>query len=226
MQLFLCDIRILQHLQAHIIEALERADTGGSDGYCLAIVSQQTLDGVATDGNVLRVHRMVADGLALDRSEGASADVQRDFLAFDATGVDVAQDAFGEVKTGCRSRNAAFNLRIDGLIGRLVALLCLAIQIRRNGQLTHHVDDFSERHIPRPFKLDELAGADFAFVRCGNGYLCTLNTNLTRQRNIFLRPRGRSVARNPFLLIANQTQPLTTADLLEHLFVVARHGGL
>ena len=138
------EIGVAFKFQTHIIEALECADTGGSDGYCLAIVCQQALDGVAMDGNVLRVHRVVADGLAFDRSEGASADVQRDFLALDATGVDVAQDTIGEVETGRRSRHAAFNLRIDGLIGRLVALLCLAVQIRRNGQFAHHVDDFSE----------------------------------------------------------------------------------
>ena len=135
---------VVFQLQSHVVEAFEGTYAGGSDGDGLTVVGQQTLDGLTAHGNILRMHGVLADGLALDRTEGARTDMQRNFLPLDTTGIDGLQYSRREMQSGGRCCHAALDFRIDRLIGGLVALLCLAVQVRRNGQFTHGVEDFSE----------------------------------------------------------------------------------
>ena len=56
MQFILRGIRILNHFQAHIIKALKRSNTSGTNGYSTAIVSNKLADGITTNRNILSMH--------------------------------------------------------------------------------------------------------------------------------------------------------------------------
>ena len=210
MQLLLADVRIGQHLQTHVVEALQRPHTGGTHCNSLASVRYQTLYGVPANSNVLRVHGVLANGLALDGTEGACSDVQRQFFALNAVGIDIPQHALREVQSCRRSCHTAFDLRVHRLVGRLVALLCIAIQVRRNRQFAHGVQDVGKRHTGRPLQCYELAGTHLAFAHSADLDLFAFDFNHPGERHLHL----------PLLLVAHQTEPLTGLCLLEHLLVV------
>ena len=63
------------------------------------------------------------------------------------------------MQSGCWCRNRSLYLGIDGLIGCLVALLRLAVEIRRDGQLADCIDDLGPSEAGIPFKLNLLARA-------------------------------------------------------------------
>ena len=108
----------------------------------------ETLDGTAVDGNVLAVHVVSADVLALDGTERACPHVERHLLTLNAPGVDVCED-FGREMQACRRRcHRTFYLGIYRLVGRLVALLRLAVEIWRDRQLACRIDDFRPRERP------------------------------------------------------------------------------
>ena len=60
------------------------------------------------------------------------------------------------------SRHTTLNLGVDGLVSRLVALLSIAVQVGRNRQFTHRVDDVGKRHVAIPRELYQMAGATLA----------------------------------------------------------------
>ena len=211
MQLLLTDVRICQHLQAHIVKALQRTYTGRTHRNGLTLVSQQTLNGTAVYGNILRMHGMLANGLALHGSERAGTHMQRHLLAFYATRIDVLQHTLSEVQSGCRCRHTALNLRVHRLVRRLVTLLRLTIQIWRNRQLTQQIKDFCKAAATGPFELYQMTRAYFALTCSCNGQW----TMFDGQRTLF-----------PLLQVTHQTQPRTAVSLLEHLFVVSRFGRL
>ena len=167
------------------------------------------------DGDVLGVHSVLADGGALDGLEGAGTNVQRHLLAVDAVSVEGLEHARREVQTGCRGGHAALDFRIDGLIGGLVALLRLAVQVWRYGQLAHSVDNLGKGDAARPLEVDEVARALLAVVARAYGDRLAADGDVARQR-----------ARLPLLQVAHQAEPRAVLALLEHLLVVARRSGL
>ena len=116
-------------------------------------MSKQPLDGMAMDGDVLGVHFVAAYVLALDGTERAGTDVQRHLFALNATGIDVLEHALREVQASRWSRHRTLYLRIDRLVGRLVALLGLSVQVGRDGQLADGIDDFGKGESQPPSNL-------------------------------------------------------------------------
>ena len=153
------EVGVAEHLQTHIVEALQGADTRGADGNGLSLVTDQFGDGLTAHTDILGMHLMTLDFLALHGLKRACADVQRQFLTVDAVGINRLKHLRCEMQTGCRCRHTALNLRIDRLVGGLVALLRRTVQIRRNGQFTHGVDDLSETHRGIPREVDAVGGA-------------------------------------------------------------------
>ena len=81
--------------------------------------------------DVFRVHLVPGYFFAFHRFERARPDVERHFLAVDAVGIQIGQHAFGEMESGRGGSHAAFDFRVHRLVGRLVAFLCLAVQVVR-----------------------------------------------------------------------------------------------
>ena len=69
MQPFLVNIGVLEHLQAHIVEAFKRTHTGSTHSYSLTIVGQQFFYGLSPHGNILRMHGVFTNRSTLDRLE-------------------------------------------------------------------------------------------------------------------------------------------------------------
>ena len=144
MELLLGEVGVLHDLEAHVIEALEGADTGGADGDGLPAMLDEFADGVATHADVFGMHLVTFDFLALDGLESAGTDVQRQFLALYTVGIEIGEHLGGEMESCRGSGHRTLDLGIDGLIGGLVALLGLAVQIWRDGELAHGIDNLSE----------------------------------------------------------------------------------
>ena len=66
--------------------------------------------------------------------KSARSHMERHLLAVDAVGINVGEHLLREVETRRRCCHRTLYLRIDRLIGRLVRLLRLAVEVRRNGQ--------------------------------------------------------------------------------------------
>ena len=67
MQVGLIDIGLRQHLEAHIIEALQGAHAGGTNGNSLAIVGQQFFEGLTAHADIFGVHLVTFNLFALNR---------------------------------------------------------------------------------------------------------------------------------------------------------------
>ena len=156
MQLLLRQVWIRHHLQSHIVKTLQCPHTGGADGYRLAIVGNQPFYGVTTYGDILRMHRMFANGLTLHRAERTGTHMQGELFPLNAMGIQVGKYLFREMETCRRGCHTSLDFRIYGLVSGLVALLCLTIQIGRNRQFARRVDNLSKGHITIPLKTDEL----------------------------------------------------------------------
>ena len=63
------------------------------------------------------------------------------------------------MESGRGGSHRPFDLGIDGLVGGLVALLGLTVEIWRDGQLAHGVDNLRKTHIPTPREVDTVRGA-------------------------------------------------------------------
>ena len=211
MQLLLLHIRILHHLQTHVVKALQRADTRRSHSYRPTLVGQQLFYGLPLHSHRLRMHLVLAYRFALHGLKRSGTHVQRQLLTLNAMSIQVAQHTLREVQAGSRSSHTAFYLRIHRLIRSLVALLRLSVQVWRDRQLTHRVDDLGKRHVARPVEGDTLAGSLLTHPRGTH----PLTAHLITERAFF-----------PFLRVTHQTQPLAMSLRLEHLFIVGRQGGL
>ena len=205
------EVRIGEDFEAHIVEAFKGAHTGGTDGNSLTIVVEEFGDGLTTHTDVFRVHLVALHLLTLDGLERTGSHVEGQLFALDAVSIQISQHLWGEVKASRWGCHTAFDLRIDGLVGGLVAILRFTIEIGRNRQFAHHIDDGGETDISIPFKIDAMGGAVNGAARRLNGQFSIFNVQCPCQR-AFL----------PFLQIAHQTVPGTVACGLEHLFVVGR----
>ena len=153
------DVGIGDGLEAHVIEGLQGADAGGADGDGLSSVVDEFLYGLATDTDGLGVHLMAFDLFALDGFEGAGSDVEGEFFAVNAVGIEGGENFRGEMEAGGGSCDAAFDLGIDGLVGGLVALLGLAVEVWGDGEFADAVDEFGEGESPTPLEVDAVGRA-------------------------------------------------------------------
>ena len=177
MQLLFADVWVLHHLQAHVVKTLQGAHTGGTNGNDLAVVSQQSLQRMTAHGDIFCMHGVFADGIALDRFECSRTHVQRHFLTLNATSINVLQYTLREVKPSGRSSHTTLNLRIDCLVSGFVALLRLTIQVWRNRQFTHLVENFGEVHtFVVPLKVYPLTRSVLSTTRGRNSYFFILNS--------------------------------------------------
>lgn len=138
MQVFLA----LHGQNAHVVETLQCAHAGCSHGNGGTFVRYEPFYGGAVHGNVLRVHVVVANLLALDGFEGAGTNVQGHLLALYAVGIQFCQHLGGEVQACRGGGHTALYLGVDGLVGGEVALLCLSVQVGRDGQFARGFKDF------------------------------------------------------------------------------------
>ena len=131
---------------------------------------QQFLYRAAMHADVFRVHLVPGYFFAFHRFERARPDVERHLLAVDAVGIQIGQHAFGEMESGRGGSHAAFDFRVHRLVGRLVAFLCLAVQVGRDGQFAHGFQNFSpSRLFVVPFKVNPVAGAAILAPGCLQG---------------------------------------------------------
>ena len=131
--LLLC-VRIHGQFHTHVVEALQRAHARRAHRRGMASVGQELLKRLASDGDILRVHRVALYIFRLHGLERSRSHMERHFLAVDAVGINVGEHLLREVEPRRRCCHRTLYLRIDRLIGRLVRLLRLAVEVRRNGQ--------------------------------------------------------------------------------------------
>ena len=174
-------------------------------------MGNELLDGLATHANKLCVHLVALNLFTLHRFESTSTHMKGEFLAIDTMGIDIGQYLGGEMQSCCGSCHRTLNLGIYCLIGGLVALLGFSIQVWRNRQFAHSVDDFCETHIPIPGKIDAMRCAMNRPTRSLNVYCFLFNVYCPCEGAFF-----------PFLQVAHQTIPSTMTCGLEHEFVIGR----
>ena len=125
-------------------------------------------------------------------------------------GINSAENLGREMETSCRGCHATLDLRVNGLIGGLVALLGLAVEIWRNGELAHRLENLGKRHVVVvPFEVDAIAGAMNVATGGTHRESLAMNIELTLQGTFF-----------PFLQIAHETIPRAVASHLEHQLIV------
>ena len=210
MQLFFRSVRVLQQGDADVIEAFERAHRCGAYGYGLPLVGYQLFYRAARYGDVLCVHLVPFDFFALHGAEGAGTYVQRQFFQVNAFCAECVEHAGREVQSGCRGSYGAFYLGVNRLIGLLVAFLCLAVQVGRDGQLAEHFEDVGKGHLRIvPAEVHPVTGA---------AALAPLGSQ--RQRASFYGHLAAQGAFLPFLQVAHHAEPGGVLSLLEVQHVV------
>ena len=196
---------------ADVIQALEGTDGGGAHGYDVALVPHNMLYGAAADGDILRVHLMPSDGLALHGLERPCPYVQRQLLAGKATAIKLRQHLGGEVKPCRRRGNGAFHLRIDSLICLEVALLGLAVEVRGDGQLACRVEHFGKAASAAPSE---------AYHMCLAMALCPLGSEHDLSASdVYLAGENRLF---PFLRVPDEAYPAARLCLKEDALIVVR----
>ena len=183
---------------------------------------KKMLKGMTVDDDVLCVHVMAFDLLRLHGFEGSGAYMQRHLIADDAMSVDIFQHAVGEMQSCCRCCHTAFDLGVDGLVSGLVALLRLAVEIRRDGQFTHRLKNVGKVDlIIVPLKVNPivrtaaLLRGTAAVHRGVEGELMTFDLKVAVKRTLF-----------PLLQIADHAQPAALSGRLKHLLVIGGLGRL
>ena len=119
-------------LCAKEIETLQGSHAGGA--YCddMTEVGNDLLDCLAWHGDNLSMHGMLVGISHLHGLESTRTDVQGDFGSLYTLLAQAVKDIIREVKTRSGGSHRTFDARIDGLIGRFIALLSLAIEVWRN----------------------------------------------------------------------------------------------
>ena len=136
------------------------------------------------------------------------------FLTFNTLPIDCLKHLFGEMKSSRRGSYGAFNLGIDGLISGFVALLRFPVQIGRNRQFPHFLQNLSKSDIRIvPFQIHPMAVTHHLPTGCGQRKLFALDGKVTLQ-STFL----------PFLQVSNHTKPRAMAGQLEHQFIICGIG--
>ena len=158
----------------------------------------QLLDGLQADSNMLGMHLVVTNLLALYGFKGAGTYVKGQLLALYAVGIEVGQYAFCEMKSCRWSGHRSLNLGIDGLIGTEVALFGLTIQVGRNGQFSQRLQHLGEGKTSFPAETYLEAGAMRSHTLGRNGISLSVYLKRSIKQPFF-----------PLLGVAYQTIPGT-----------------
>ena len=225
-QIFFICLRMLQQMNAHVIEALDGTNAGCSYGNDPALVLDEFFQTAAMNNNVFRMHLMAFDFKTLHRFECAGSYMQGYFFAVDSMRIKILENSIGKMKSGSWSSHTSLDFRINRLIGGLVALLCLAVEIWRNRQLAYCFENLSERHlVVVPIEVNPVVGSS-AFgnhflrfrtesISASHGgaerKLVALDFEITLQASLF-----------PFLQITDHAEPGTMSGGLEHEFIISR----
>ena len=171
--------------------------------------------------DILRVHLMSLYLQTLHGFKGTSTNMKRHFLTVDAIGIQVCQDCIGKMKSCRRSCHTTLDLRINRLVGRLVALLRLTVQIWRNRQLTYSFQDFCERNVRIvPFEIYPIVGTATDGYRSLLAILATLHGDREGQLVSLDFKLTMQAAFLPLLQVADHTEPSTMSGCLEHQLIV------
>ena len=134
------------------------------------------------------------------------------FLTINTSLIEGLEDTLREVKTSSRSSHRTLDFGIDSLVSRLVALLCLTIEVGRNRQLAYSIQKFCPSIVAIPRKFDDVGSTMKSFPFTSQSHLLTIgHLNLTEELALF-----------PFLQIAHQTIPLHTPFLGKVQLVIVR----
>ena len=153
MQRLFRTVRMVVQLHTHVIQTLQCAHAGCSDSYGLAMVLEQSFEGMPVHHHIFAVHLMTGNLFRFHRLKRSGTHMKRHLIALYALGINGTQHSICKVQTCRWGCHRTFNLRINGLIGYLVALFGGTIQIRWNGKLPHRLQNFGKAHISSiPFK--------------------------------------------------------------------------
>lgn len=142
---FGCGIGVLYQRAPHVIEAFECAHRGGAYGDDPSRCRGQCDQGLAGYRDILGVHRMAGNRVALHRFEGTGAHMQGEFEAGNAFHLQCGEDFGGEVQAGRGGGHGAFDARIDRLVGYFVALFAFPVEVGRNGQFAESFEQRGKR---------------------------------------------------------------------------------
>ena len=170
----------------------------------------QFLNGIPSYTDKLSMHLVTFYSFTFHRLESSCSYMKCQFFALNTMGIKTCQDFRSEMQSCCRSRHTTLDLRIDRLIGSLITLLSLTVEIRRNWQFTHSVDDLCKGDmVTIPLKSNSLTRTMNWTTRGSDTDMLSPDINLTGQQTIL-----------PFLQVTHQTIPWTTVCGLEHQLVV------
>ena len=212
LEFVLRQFHVLRQLATDVVEALQRADGGGADRHDLARLAY-LLDDATADAYPFGVHLMVAYGGRFDRLEGACPHMERHLLAVDVFLAERLEHLGGEVESGRRRRHRTLDLRVDGLVGHLVAVHRLPMQIGRDRQYAESVQYIREVGAWLVPEEAHVVGVSLRlqFLRLED-YLLAVHRHVTFQDGPCL----------PFAGVADHAFPDTFADGLEGEHVVVR----
>ena len=161
------------------------------------------------------MHLVPLNLLALHGLEGSGTHVQRQFLQVHSLRTQGVEHTGREMQAGGGCGHGPLYLGVNGLVGRLVALLRFAVQVGRDGQLTKHFEDVGKGHFGIvPMEIHPMAGTA-AFAPLGDQCQRTsLHRHLAAQ-GTFL----------PLLQVAYHAEPGGMAGLLEIQRIVVRLNG-
>ena len=203
--------RIGTHPAAHIIKTLERPHTRRPHGDAPTVVPQYSVEDRTAHADILSVHLMPLNLRTLDGLERPRTNVKRHLCALKTAIIQPLQHTLREVETSRRSRYTTLYLRIYCLVRRLVTLLRLPVQVRRDGQFARCVEQFGKSHVPTvPLKTHTHASL-VRLLHSAEPHVHVPDAHFPAQLTIL-----------PLLLIAHKAQPRTRIPRLEHLFVVSR----
>ena len=78
----------------------------------------------------------------------------------DAMRIQVLEHRIGEMQTGCWGSHATFDFGIYGLISGLITFFGLAVQIRRDRQLSHCLENLGKGDLRVvPVEVDPIVGS-------------------------------------------------------------------
>ena len=196
-------------------ERLERADRGGPYGDDAAVIGPQQFEGRQRDLEVLGVHRMVRGVALLDGQEGPCTDVERHLAECEALAAQALDQLGREVQAGRRRRHRPFDLRVDGLVARVVDLLALAVEVGRDRNASQQFEQLAEAERRRPLEADELFSPPLARAKGAQ--------RMGAARVVEADLDGPLL---PLLRVAHDAGPLARSDGRQRPFVVGRSVGL
>ena len=145
------------------------------------MVSDKFLNRLATHTDKLGMHLVSFYLLTLHWFKSACSNMKSQLLTINTMCIKGCKHFWRKMQSSGRCCYTAFDFGIDGLIGSFVALFCLTIQIGRNRQLAHHINQLGKGDIPIPLKINTMTRTMQFSACCTNRYPSAPNLNLTFQ---------------------------------------------